>query len=338
MKKIFFAIWLVAISVILLQCEKGKTKEEILVKKLEIEGDLSFGAAEVGTKLTKTFIVNNTGTASLNVSSISCPQGFSVNWAGGSIAKEIQKEITVTFAPTEVKLYNGEIVIKSDIGSGTHSVQVSGTGVSAAVPKLSVSRSSLPFGNVTVGSTATETFTISNTGNAPLTINITSSNNVFFANYNRTIVAGGSQVITVAFSPTVAQTYSGQFNITSDGGSATVSLSGTGVNAAVPKLSVSPTSLNFGNIPYGNAWPLKVKITNTGNAPLVIKNIYLSPVNGLIFRVSTSWATMTIMNPNTSQEVVVTFSPLTAQIYTDSLVIETNAGSESVALYGVGVR
>ena len=48
-------------------------------------------------------------------------------------------------------------------------IPLTGTAIAAA-PQVTISPMSLSFGNVPVGKTATQTFTISNTGNISLTV------------------------------------------------------------------------------------------------------------------------------------------------------------------------
>jgi hypothetical protein len=101
---------------------------------------------------------------------------------------------------------------------------------------LGISPTSLSFGNVTTGtSSASQNVTITNTGNANVTISQISVN---VAGYS---VTGGSTpvtlspaqnlILTAQFSPTSTGTVSGNISIVSNatGSPASVSLSGTGV-------------------------------------------------------------------------------------------------------------
>src|SRR5687768_4295743 len=67
----------------------------------------------------------------------------------------------------------------------------------------------MAFGNVTVGTTATSTLTIANTGTADLTVTSVTYPNGFTGTFaSGTAPANGSQVVTVTFAPTAAQSYS----------------------------------------------------------------------------------------------------------------------------------
>ncbi|MDH4232706.1 MAG: choice-of-anchor D domain-containing protein, partial [Nitrospirota bacterium] len=137
---------------------------------------------------------------------------------------------TVAFRPATAGGKSATISITSTAGNA--SVSATGTGVAVVTnPVLSVSPASLTFSNVTVGSTATLTATITNTGNAPLNIvNITSAGSAAFGFSPVSVApvaAGASAALSVTYSPAAVGSDTGSIDITSDGGNATIGLSGT---------------------------------------------------------------------------------------------------------------
>src|SRR5207245_8070544 len=81
-----------------------------------------------------------------------------------------QTTITVAFLPTVIGSASGNISIVSNAPTSPTSVGLSGTGI-AAILTLGISPTSLSFGNVTTGtSSAPQNVTITNTGNANVTI------------------------------------------------------------------------------------------------------------------------------------------------------------------------
>jgi len=228
---------------------------------ISLNGNLSFGNVQVNTTATKTFTISNTGNATLNVTSINYPSGFSGNWSGAIAAGQSQT-VTVTFAPTQATTYGGNVTVNSNAASGTNTIAISGTGTAAPVATISLS-GNLSFGNVQVNTTATKTFTISNTGNA--TLNVTSINypSGFSGNWSGAIAAGQSQTVTVTFAPTQATTYGGNVTVYSNAasGTNTITCSGTGTNIPCP----NPTADFIANPTSGNA-PLTVSFTNTSTA------------------------------------------------------------------------
>jgi hypothetical protein len=96
----------------------------------------------------------------------------------------------------------------------------------------------LAFGYVDLGLTAERTFTITNSGNSPLTFTSMSSvggtgtDGYLATPTSGTIAPGANQTVTMQFSPTIAQVYSNVLTIASDwtSGNNQIVVSGTGVN------------------------------------------------------------------------------------------------------------
>ena len=74
----------------------------------------------------------------------------------------------------------------------------------------------------------------------------------------------------------------------------------------IPVISVEPALLDFGNVRLGAYSSATVKITNAGNAPLLINNIWLFGVNMYEFRQTNA---CTSLNPGSSCNINVTFAP-----------------------------
>ena len=147
-----------------------------------------------------------------------------------------------------------------------------GTHTAAAV---SLSPTSLPFGSQPVGATSTaQTVTLSNTGNAALSIAslaVKGSNGSNFAQTNtcgKSLAAGAYCTISVRFTPSASGSRTASLSITDNasGSPQRVSLSGRGTPAAA-LVSLSPTSLPFGSQPVGTTSTAQtVTLSNTGNA------------------------------------------------------------------------
>ncbi|MCZ6633963.1 MAG: SUMF1/EgtB/PvdO family nonheme iron enzyme [bacterium] len=104
-------------------------------------------------------------------------------------------------------------------------------------PEIDLSATSLDFGNVDTGQSSNLVLTVSNTGNALLTVSeIASSDGQFTVSGSAFTIGGGaSEVVTVTFTPGAAGGHSGTLTIGSDDsneGSLEVSLSGTGTTPA----------------------------------------------------------------------------------------------------------
>jgi hypothetical protein len=110
-----------------------------------------------------------------------------------------------------------------------------------------------------------------------------------------------------------------------------IPLSGTGV-AAILTLSPSPSSVAFGSVTVATTATQNVQLTNTGNAEVDITTVSTS---GTGF--SVSGGSNTILNPNQSVTVTVSFNPQTAAQLSGNLLVSSNALALNVPLSGTGV-
>jgi len=102
------------------------------------------------------------------------------------------------------------------------------------------------------------------------------------------------------------------------------------------EVSLSPSSLNFGNQTIGVASAAKmVTLQNTGNVNLSITSIQITGANNGDFKSSTCPSSL---SPNTSCQISVTFTPAAAGTRNATLSITDNASGspQSVSLTGIG--
>ena len=131
---------------------------------------INFGnQAITGPSAPTTVMMTNSGTLTLNVTAanVSGPFALSGLTFPFSLAPGASTSFAVTFGPTTTGAVSGSVTFTSD-ATGAQALSLSGTGVSP----LSVTPSPLTYGSVSVGSSATQTLTIANTGST--SFNITS--------------------------------------------------------------------------------------------------------------------------------------------------------------------
>jgi len=209
----------------------------------------SFGSVVTGSTNSQTIQLKNSGSASLTISQVAATgSGFSVTGASVplTLAPGATSTFNVQYAPTSAGAVTGSVTVVSNAPNSPSAVSLSGTGVAAAYT-LSVNPSSLSFGSVTNGSTASQSFSVTNTGNATVSISGVSAAGSGFS-----ISSGGSAVslspnqstsVSVQFAPTVAGSANGVVSVASNAtGSNGVTLSGTGV---APQVSHN-VALNWG--------------------------------------------------------------------------------------------
>ncbi|MBI5772361.1 MAG: choice-of-anchor D domain-containing protein, partial [Verrucomicrobia bacterium] len=137
-----------------------------------------------------------------------------------------------------------------------------------ATPTKIISLSgNLEFGNIAFGSPAQSTLTITNTGNSTLTVSSISYPSGFSGNWSSgTIVASGSQNVTVTFSPSAVTNYGGTVTVNSDktSGVNTIAASGTGTSI----LNVDLLITNFTASVSGSTVIYQLTAVNQGSASI----------------------------------------------------------------------
>ncbi|MFJ6899756.1 choice-of-anchor D domain-containing protein [Streptomyces hokutonensis] len=139
-------------------------------------GALDFGEIPTGSTSTLNLQVTNTGTEPETITSADAPGGaFSASGlpsAGTAVPAGGSFVLSVTYTPTTDQVDSDALVISSSgSGGATHtlSVPVTATAITGQ-GHLEFSTSSLDFGKVPIGSSKSLTFTITNTGNIPVTV------------------------------------------------------------------------------------------------------------------------------------------------------------------------
>jgi uncharacterized protein YkwD len=101
---------------------------------VSLTGSLAFGAVEIGRTSDLTLTIVNTGTGTLSVSGITSPHEYALNWTNGTIAAGGSQLVTVRFAPTAARSYDGTLTVNGDHTGGTNTASLSGTGTLPASP------------------------------------------------------------------------------------------------------------------------------------------------------------------------------------------------------------
>lgn len=315
----------------------GNTRATIALLGSGIESGLNvpktvdFESVELGTTTVKSLSISNRGVNALNISAITFSDpDFSATGCTGSIAPGTTCRLPVEFSPTKLIAYDVTMTVVESQKSYTSSFIAVGTqtAVATATPDT------LEFGNVTVGtSTAGQTVTLKNTGNANL-------------KYNRFTVSEGYLADT-ACSGYLAPGQSCDFNVYANAvkngqmnkiftiytnvGPQIVQLKAQASGGATDLL-LSAESLNFGSI----------DALTTGEAQTVlVKNISAIPTNiksiiGYAAFPATTSCSQTLA-PQEECAVSVTFTPQTAKFYGGSVVITTDTGASSISTQGAGI-
>ncbi len=193
---------------------------------LSFVGNLAFGAVPIGSTSNVTLTINNLSSNTVDIDNITASPGFGVSITNTNIAAGTNLSVNVTFTPTTIASYLGNVTIVSQTNTMTNTIAVSGNGVSP----ISLT-GNLNFGVVPIGSSSNLTLTINNLGTTNLTVtNITYPAGFALSATNGTVDALSSLPVTVTFSPTAPTNYGGTLTVYSDlsNGSPSIAVSGFG--------------------------------------------------------------------------------------------------------------
>ncbi|MBS2961942.1 choice-of-anchor D domain-containing protein [Actinocrinis puniceicyclus] len=204
----------------------------------------------VSLSKTQNIQVTNTGTTTETISAVTTPAApYSVTGlpaigtvipAGGSFVA------SATYAPTATGTNTDSITVTStepDASARVLTISLTGNAI-VGQGNLVVSPWPLNFGSVPLGSTATQSFTITNTGNIPVTVTKAKAPDSDFTSASplpegQVIGPDQTYVQSVTFTPTALGAESAQYEMTSDDGQGAEYLPINGT--AVATLSVVPT-------------------------------------------------------------------------------------------------
>jgi len=194
----------------------------------------SFPMVTAGTSGSQTITLQNSGTASVTISSASVTgAGFGTSGLAlpTSIAPGQQGTFNVVFTPSSAGNAAGSISLVSDAPNSPLVISASGTAL-AATALLTSNVSNLDFGSVLVGSSASLGLTLMNAGNANVTISSVgvagTGFNVTGAGANTVLTPGQTAALNVTFSPAATGTMAGSIAIGSSAGALSITLTGSG--------------------------------------------------------------------------------------------------------------
>ncbi|MEI8082186.1 MAG: choice-of-anchor D domain-containing protein, partial [Actinomycetes bacterium] len=349
-----------------------------------------FGAVEMTSPAsgpTRDITITNTGTAPLRFGQQAVVLGgthanqFSIVSDGcsstGATPRSIQIGLTcrvqVRLAPTSIGAKTATLTFTDNaIYADPRSPQTFALSGSGVTPVFSATPTTKSFGSIEVaGGTASQVFTITNPGTAPLTfgagaVTVTGANADQFAKTADTcsgtsVASGGlaNCTVTVTFDPSSVGAKTASLHFVDNAVIAALgpispqdlALSGTGVT---PGFSPSMASKNFGDVTVGASGPTTsdvITITNSGTSALVFNagSITVGGADASRFTIPAGAGTNTCSNTTTSVppgstcSVTISFAPGTLGSKTASLDFVDNAtvtaptSPQHIALSGKGV-
>ena len=192
-------------------------------------GSFNYGTTTLGTPVSHTFTIENSSTEDLNLYSLNLPAGFSLQgtYKHTLITNEITN-ITVRLDAISVGTYSGQFSLANDDAdenpfnftiegivadtSGEIAVLDGSTGITDG------ETTPINFGDTTLGSPISRTFTIQNLGSNALDIYSLTLPSGFSlqGSYNHVVAPSGTTFITVQLDSQFVGSYSGEFSLSSD--------------------------------------------------------------------------------------------------------------------------
>ncbi|MFW5739547.1 MAG: choice-of-anchor D domain-containing protein, partial [Myxococcota bacterium] len=306
-----------------------------------------FGPVVVNGQASKEFTVTNAGEQdSSDVSvEVTGDAAFSLGASScsGALSPATSCTVQVLFNPGAEGAVSGNLAVSASPG-GTLTVPVSGTGTTGAA--LAISPQAMDFGVVVENETsAAEPFVVTNTGgqdSGAITVTVGAEFQLISNGCTgQTLAPSGQCTVTVAFAPTTAGDHTAVLTAAANpGGSASASLSGTGVEPA--QLQLSPLSHDFGPVPDGTtSVQASFLVENIGSAPTsAINTQLLGSHAGQFSQQATPTPCDNVqLQPGGTCTVEVLFSPVGTGDRTASLQVSaTEGGTVSASLTGEGVE
>lgn len=215
----------------------------------------------------------------------------------------------------------------------------------------------LAFGDVAVGSQRELSYTVTNTGNAALTVTSTSVSGGLASQLTAswtsgTIAAGASQTVTVRFQPTTSGSYSGMVSVigdqTSGGNTIAISANATGANAQgswsgryeVQRCDGTGSNQDYfcsnrGAYPPGSSLPITLSLTQSGTS--VSGSIAFGQVTGSVRGSIDSAGNLSLQGTATNGQINLALTSFNVSISGTSMSGNVTYGAGLAGIPGVAV-
>lgn len=309
--------------------------------------NIAFGNVRAGTTASQTAALTNDGSTTIHVgqTTLYAESLFSLsadNCSNTTLAVGAACTVQVNFAPVTGSGSHqlATLTFNDDAGNAPQTVAVS---ASVVQPAVSLSASSLAFGNQLVGTaSASQSVVLTNSGTDTLHVGVLSAGAPFKivsdGCSNTAVAAGSTCTVQVDFAPTVMGPAAGKLSIPDDavGTPQTVALSGTGLQ---PHATASPATVAFGGVRPGNsASPRTVTLTNDGNTTIHVSTATVTGSGA--FSIAANTCSGAVLGPGSACTLQVGFAPASLGAFSATLSFNDDATNspQAVSLNGSGVQ
>jgi hypothetical protein len=299
---------------------------------------VSFGSLAVGNSSLISVTLTNTGTGSVAISSGSASgSGFSMTGLSAATLNAGQStSFNVKFAPTATGAASGSVSIVSNAPGSPLAIPLSGTATQSQ-PGLTINPANVPFGNISVGGNSSQNVTLTNSGNAVVTITGATASGTGFGLSGLgapSINPGASVTFAATFAPTTAGNVTGSISISSNAPNSpsVITLSGAGIQG---QLIANPSTASFGTVSTNSSNSQTITLSNTGSASVSVSQVNVS---GTGFSLSGMSGLPMTINAGANKTFNVVFAPTTSGSASGMVQVVSSAPNSpiSIALSGTG--
>lgn len=301
-------------------------------------GSMNYGDVEITGSSTETFVISNTGGATLSVTSSNITgtnqDEFSITSGGGSftLSPGATRNLDVRFNPASTGVKSATLRIASDDPDEVpKDIALVGNGI--ALPDISVSPDPVDCGIAVTGSYSDNTITVGNDGTGTLSVSTTTLTGTHAGEFSiqsgggtSSIIPGGTHDVIVRFSPASSGSKNASLQISSndpDENPFTISLIGTGVEIPVPSINVSPDSHNYGDVYVDSIITRTFVVKNNGVAELSVTLVSITGENSEEFSIIGGGSSFSLA-PEATHNIDISFGPASAGLKNAGLHFESN--------------
>jgi len=293
---------------------------------------LNFGSVAVNSSASQSITLSSTGTSAVTLNSATIAgTGFSISGASFplTLSPSQSATLTVQFNPVSAGAISGALTIASNSSTNSSTVvSLGGTGL----PVLT----GLSCTNASMTGSGTDACTLTLNTSPPsggFVVSLSSNNTSVTVPASVTVAAGASSA---SFSASVLSVTTAQavtLSATAGGVARTYALQ---LNAAIPALTVSVSSMSFGSVAVNSTASQSITLSSTGTVAVTVNSATLSGsgfvISGVAFPLT--------LSPSQTATLQVGFDPVSAGAASSTLTIASNSSTNSTAaisLSGTGV-
>ena len=307
---------------------------------------VSFGAVTVNQPSVRMFTVKNISSVPANLNGLTFsgpdagqfqPEG---GFCGSTLGPSASCSFNIRFTPASPGSFGAQLEVHYDGVNEPLTRQLSGDGVA---PDLTLTPGSVDFGITSVEERdGTAPLEVQNAGGAPVQITALAidgpDSSAFRIDGNtcqpQPLAAGQVCPLVIRFEPQERRAYNATLHVRAGGADFTTTLTGVG---GVEDAVMSPSPLDFGNVPVGTSATATITTRSTGNLPFqsVVAMLAGGDVGDL--RIVKDMCSLQLLLPTQTCALTVRFTPTTVGPVQAAVAVVGDTQPHLARIRGLGV-